>query len=169
MAQDGHSNNHSRNWGVEGETDDPEINATRDAVKRAMLAMMFVSAGTPMLLAGDEMNRTQDGNNNAYCQDNRISYLDWKRADTDSARTLINFTGRLIALRDRYETLAPVAFSARQCGAAPRSVGYRLVRSARARNDPGGMGRGGGKNPDIAPRRCAVRRRRRGHAGPAER
>ena len=107
---DGHANNHSRNWGVEGETDDPEINATRGAIKRAMLATMFVSAGTPMLLAGDEMDRTQGGNNNAYCQDNEISYLDWERAGSDDARTLTEFTTRLIALRNRYESLRPSRF-----------------------------------------------------------
>jgi glycogen operon protein len=107
---DGHGNNHSRNWGVEGETDDPEINATRGSIKRAMLATLFVSAGTPMLMAGDEMDRTQKGNNNAYCQDNEISYLDWDRAAGDDARALIEFTARLIALRRRYESLRPSHF-----------------------------------------------------------
>jgi isoamylase len=107
---DGHANNQSRNWGVEGETDDPEINATRGAVKRAMLATMFASAGTPMLMAGDEMNRTQGGNNNAYCQDNQISYLDWQRAAGEEARLLTDFTARLIALRQRYEGLRPSHF-----------------------------------------------------------
>jgi glycogen operon protein len=107
---DGHGNNHSRNWGVEGETDDPEINATRGAVKRAMLATLFVSAGTPMLMAGDEMGRTQHGNNNAYCQDNEISWLNWELAETDDARVLTKFTARLIALRQRYETLRPSRF-----------------------------------------------------------
>jgi isoamylase len=108
--RDGHDNNLSRNWGVEGETDDPEINATRAAVKRAMLATLFVSAGTPMLMAGDEMDRTQDGNNNAYCQDNEISYVDWERAETEQARALTAFTARLIALRHRYETLRPAHY-----------------------------------------------------------
>ncbi len=107
---DGHGNNHSRNWGVEGETDDPEINATRAAVKRAMLATLFASAGTPMLMAGDEMNRTQGGNNNAYCQDNTISYVDWERAAGEDARALNDFTARLIELRHRYETLRPSRF-----------------------------------------------------------
>jgi isoamylase len=109
-GEDGHGNNHSRNWGEEGETDDPAINATRGAVKRAMLATLFASAGTPMLMAGDEMNRTQGGNNNAYCQDNTISYLDWDRAAGDDAHQLSDFTARLIALRQRYETLRPSRF-----------------------------------------------------------
>ena len=107
---DGHGNNHSRNWGEEGETDDEEINATRATIKRAMLTTLFASAGTPMLMAGDEMDRTQGGNNNAYCQDNEISYVDWRRAETDSARLLTDFTARLIALRHRYETLRPSHF-----------------------------------------------------------
>jgi glycogen operon protein len=107
---DGHDNNHSRNWGEEGETRDPDINAIRGAVKRAMLATLFASAGTPMLMAGDEMDRTQDGNNNAYCQDNAISYLDWERAAGKDARRLTEFTARLIALRQRYETLRPGRF-----------------------------------------------------------
>jgi isoamylase len=104
---DGHGSNHARNWGAEGETDDPAINTTRAAVRRAMLTTLFVSAGTPMLMAGDEMNRTQNGNNNAYCQDNEISYVDWSRGATDDARTLADFTARLIALRQRYESLRP--------------------------------------------------------------
>ena len=107
---DGHGDNHSRNWGEEGETDDPKINTTRGAVKRAMLATLFVSAGTPMLMAGDEMDRTQGGNNNAYCQDNAISYLDWERAVGDEAQTLTDFTARIISLRHRYESLRPAHF-----------------------------------------------------------
>jgi glycogen operon protein len=109
-SQDGHQNNHSRNWGAEGETDNPEINAVRGAVKRAMLTTLFVSAGTPMLMAGDEMDRTQGGNNNAYCQDNEVSYIDWDRAANGSATVLAEFTARLIALRHRYETLRPSHF-----------------------------------------------------------
>jgi len=107
---DGHSNNHSRNWGEEGETEDPDINATRSAVKRALLTTLFVSAGTPMLLAGDEMDRTQGGNNNAYCQDNAISYLDWERAAGEEGHMLTDFTARVIALRQRYETLRPARY-----------------------------------------------------------
>ncbi|MFT8244366.1 glycogen debranching protein GlgX [Roseomonas sp. BN140053] len=103
--RDGHGDNHSRNWGVEGETDDPVINETRGRLKRAMLATVFVSAGTPMLLAGDEMDRTQGGNNNAYCQDNALSWVDWERGSTPEARELTGFVARLIALRHR---LAPL-------------------------------------------------------------
>ncbi len=108
--RDGHGENYSSNWGAEGETDDPAINATRAALKRAMLATLFASAGTPMLLAGDEMNRTQGGNNNAYCQDNPISWLDWQRAATPEGEALQRFTTRLIALRKRLWTLRPAIF-----------------------------------------------------------
>ena len=75
--RDGNDNNHSWNFGVEGETDDEEINEARRRQMRNMLATLFLSQGTPMLLAGDEFGRTQGGNNNAYCQDNEISWLDW--------------------------------------------------------------------------------------------
>jgi len=108
--RDGHPENFSRNWGVEGETKDPEINAVRAAVKRALLATLFVSAGTPMLLAGDEMDRTQGGNNNAYCQDNETSWIDWKRAATPEARQLQRFVAGLTALRSRFATLRPATF-----------------------------------------------------------
>jgi glycogen operon protein len=75
-----------------------------------MLATLFASAGTPMLMAGDEMNRTQHGNNNAYCQDNEISYLNWQRGAEEDSRMLAAFTARLIALRHRYESLRPSRF-----------------------------------------------------------
>src|SRR5204862_650917 len=97
--RDGHGDNYSANWGVEGPTDDPEIRATRARVQRALLATVFFSHGTPMLLAGDEFGRTQGGNNNAYCQDNEISWLDWKQAATPEAQELTDFVVRLIALR----------------------------------------------------------------------
>ncbi|MCU1419208.1 MAG: hypothetical protein JWR57_377 [Mycetocola sp.] len=108
--RDGHADNHSNNWGVEGHTDDPAINATRAAVTRAMLATLLASAGTPMLLAGDELDRTQGGNNNAYCQDNEISWIDWRHAATPEATALRRFTARLVALRHRLPPLRPANF-----------------------------------------------------------
>ncbi len=80
--QDGHSHNLSNNYGVEGPTDDPEINATRLRQMRNMLATLILSRGTPMLLGGDEFARSQKGNNNSYCQDNEISWVDWRRHRT---------------------------------------------------------------------------------------
>jgi glycogen operon protein len=107
--RDGHSENYSRNWGAEGPTDDPGILATRERVMRSMLTTLFASLGTPMLVAGDEFGRTQHGNNNAYCQDNALSWLDWQLAASSGGRALIDFTARLIGLRQRYSVLrAPV-------------------------------------------------------------
>ena len=77
--QDGHGHNLSWNCGVEGPTDDPEIRALRARQKRNLMATLLLSQGMPMLLMGDELSRTQRGNNNAYCQDNEISWLDWRR------------------------------------------------------------------------------------------
>ncbi|MDD1452973.1 alpha-amylase family glycosyl hydrolase [Sphingomonas sp. H160509] len=102
---DGHSNNCSRNWGVEGPTEDPAILETRSRVMRSMLTTLFASLGTPMLVAGDELGRTQNGNNNAYCQDNEISWLDWNKAKSPEGNALIDFTARLIALRRDYPML----------------------------------------------------------------
>ncbi len=93
--RDGHGHNHSANFGVEGPSDDPRIEALRGRVVRALLASLLLSQGTPLICGGDELGRTQGGNNNAYCQDNAISWLDWPNADT----ALIAFTGRLLALR----------------------------------------------------------------------
>jgi isoamylase len=97
--RDGHSENYSANWGAEGPTDDPGINETRARVERAMLTTVMFSHGTPMLLAGDEFGRTQQGNNNAYCQDNEISWLDWQKAGTPEAQALAAYVGRLTRLR----------------------------------------------------------------------
>ncbi|HTJ02601.1 MAG TPA: glycogen debranching protein GlgX [Methylovirgula sp.] len=103
--QDGHADNYSANWGTEGPTDDPDILATRSRLARAMLATVFFSNGTPMLLAGDEFGRSQNGNNNAYCQDNDISWLHWKDIYTAEGRSMVNFVTRLIALRHAYPVL----------------------------------------------------------------
>ena len=99
--RDGHAHNHSWNCGVEGESADPGIQTLRSQLRRALLATLFFSQGTPMLLAGDEMGHTQQGNNNAYCQDNEISWLDWRKADP----ALIAYVSRLIALRQRFAAL----------------------------------------------------------------
>jgi isoamylase len=94
---DGGGENENRSWncGAEGPTDDPEVNALRARQQRNFLATLFLSQGIPMLLGGDEMGRTQGGNNNAYCQDNEISWFDWEHVDED----LLEFTTRLIAFR----------------------------------------------------------------------
>jgi glycogen operon protein len=96
--RDGESHNRSWNCGVEGPTEDPQVNALRSRQKRNFLATLFLSQGIPMLLGGDEIGRTQKGNNNAYCQDNEISWFDWASADKD----LLEYTRRLIQLRKEH-------------------------------------------------------------------
>ena len=93
--QDGESHNRSWNCGHEGPSRDPAIIQLRQQQKRNLLATLFLSQGVPMLLAGDEISRTQKGNNNAYCQDNEISWLNWKKADKE----LLEFTRKLIHFR----------------------------------------------------------------------
>ena len=107
--RDGHDNNLSRNWGAEGPTQDAGILETRAKVQRSMLLTLLASLGTPMLVAGDEFGRTQGGNNNAYCQDNEISWIDWSLLDSEAGAALNAFTSRMIELRRRYQVLrAPV-------------------------------------------------------------
>jgi glycogen operon protein len=97
-SMDGHAHNLSYNYGAEGPTDDYHIVEVRERQKRNMLTTLFLSQGTPMLLAGDEFGRSQGGNNNAYCQDNDISWIDWA-GRTPRDHDLLDFTRRLIALR----------------------------------------------------------------------
>ena len=97
--RDGTNDNRSYNFGVEGDTDDPEINAARRRQVRNLLTTLLLAHGVPMLLAGDEMWRTQRGNNNAYCQDNEIAWLNWDALEDPDVARLLRFTQRLIALR----------------------------------------------------------------------
>jgi isoamylase len=106
--RDGHDNNHSWNHGAEGTTDDQDIVALRERQKRNFLSTLLLSQGTPMILAGDEFGRTQNGNNNAYCQDNDVSWVDWQF--DEQAESLIEFTKRLTALRRRYPVLRQSRF-----------------------------------------------------------
>jgi isoamylase len=96
--RDGSDHNRSWNSGEEGPSDKPEVNALREKQKRNLLATLFFSQGVPMLVAGDELGRTQGGNNNAYCQDNETSWLDWEGAD----RELMQFVIGLVELRKRH-------------------------------------------------------------------
>jgi isoamylase len=100
--RDGTDDNRSWNCGVEGPTDDPEITALRRRQVRNFLATLLLSQGVPMLLGGDELGRTQHGNNNAYCQDNETSWYDWAGADAE----LLAFTRSLIALRQAHPVLS---------------------------------------------------------------
>ncbi len=101
--RDGSDNNLSWNHGHEGPSDDPEIRTLRLRQMRNLLGTLLLSQGTPMLLAGDEFGRTQHGNNNVYCQDNELSWIDWNL--DEEGRELMAFTRRLISLRKTYPTL----------------------------------------------------------------
>ncbi|MGI8637465.1 MAG: glycogen debranching protein GlgX [Segetibacter sp.] len=95
---DGESHNRSWNLGVEGPTDNPAIIKLRQQQQRNFLTSLFLSQGVPMIVAGDELSRTQKGNNNAYCQDNEVSWIDWENADTE----LLEFTQKLIHFRKKH-------------------------------------------------------------------
>ena len=99
--RDGTNNNRAWNGGVEGPTDDPKIVQHRKRQQRNFLATLLLSQGTPMIVAGDEFGRTQHGNNNAYCHDSELSWMNWESADTD----LVDFVARCISLRRRYPVL----------------------------------------------------------------
>ncbi|QCX79253.1 Glycogen debranching enzyme [Streptomyces sp. YIM 121038] len=108
--RDGADDNRAWNCGTEGETDDPEVNALRRRQLRNLLTTLLLSTGVPMLVAGDEMGRTQGGNNNAYCQDNEISWVDWELRDDPGWGGLLALARRLIALRHRHPVLRRRAF-----------------------------------------------------------
>jgi glycogen operon protein len=101
--RDGHDHNYSWNCGAEGPTDDPEIIALRERQKRNLLATLLLSQGTPMVLAGDEFGRTQQGNNNAYCQDNEISWVNWNFGEKEVE--LAEFVRKVIVLRQSFPIL----------------------------------------------------------------
>jgi isoamylase len=102
--RDGTDNNHSWNCGVEGPTDDPDVQALRLRQRRNLMATLLLSQGVPMLVMGDEVGRTQGGNNNAYCQDSEISWFDWDKIDEDD-RDFSAFVTRMIDLRRRHIVL----------------------------------------------------------------
>ncbi|HXR20361.1 MAG TPA: glycogen debranching protein GlgX [Steroidobacteraceae bacterium] len=103
--RDGSDDNGSNNWGIEGPTDDAAIVQVRERVKRAMLATLLFSHGTPMLLSGDEFGHTQHGNNNPYCLDSELTWLDWAQAESTTGVEQQLFLARLLQLRRDYCTL----------------------------------------------------------------
>ncbi|MGC9163023.1 MAG: glycogen debranching protein GlgX [Thiomonas sp.] len=139
--RDGHGHNLSTNNGVEGPTQVPEILAARTRQSRALLAVLLLSLGTPMLLAGDELGRTQRGNNNAYCQDNPISWIDWQQAD----RTLHDFVRGVLMLRRALPLLqsqawwAPSPTVTRPGAAWFRADGHPMEPADWARDDHGAL------------------------------
>ena len=118
---DGESHNRSWNCGVEGDTDDTEILALRERQRRNLLGTLLLSAGVPMILGGDEIGRTQRGNNNAYCQDNEVSWYDWDHKDAD----ILAFTRRAIALRKAHPALRPRDYLRTMGGEPAQMVLYR--------------------------------------------
>ncbi|MDI2128267.1 glycogen debranching protein GlgX [Yinghuangia seranimata] len=108
--RDGTNDNRSWNCGYEGETTDTAVNLLRRRQLRNMMTTLLLSTGVPMLVAGDEMGRTQRGNNNAYCQDNELSWLDWSARDDPQWQPLLDLTSRLIRLRRTHPVLCRRAF-----------------------------------------------------------
>jgi isoamylase len=119
--RDGESDNRSWNCGVEGPTDDPDITELRARQRRNLIGTLLLSAGIPMLLGGDEIGRTQLGNNNAYCQDDEISWYDWENMDED----LLAFTRTALALRHAHPALRPREYLRGPGGAPAQMVLYR--------------------------------------------
>ena len=125
--RDGHDDNRSWNCGVEGPTDDPAVLDLRDRMRRFAMTVLIVSQGVPMILMGDENGRTQEGNNNAYCQDSELAWMDWSPDAREEA--IRAFVAGALRLR-------------RELGCSPRRTGCAASRSAKAACLPcGGCGR----------------------------
>ena len=133
--RDGTDNNRSANYGVEGPTDDPAIGTIRTRQARNIAATLLLSTGTPMLTMGDEIWRTQQGNNNAYCQDNAVSWVDW--SDIRSVRqNMLAFVRRVTALRAESPALRQGEFfEGRAAGRRGRRARPGLVQPARQPDD----------------------------------
>ena len=138
---DGHSHNLSRNWGAEGATDDPGINAVRERMMRNLMATLLLSQGTPMILMGDEIARTQGGNNNAYCQDSEMNWLSWDLSPAETA--LRDFVAGLIAIRRTRPLLGSPRFLHRD-PTNPERISARWFRP-----DGGEMEGGNWDDPDA--------------------
>ncbi len=106
--RDGHAHPTSQNFGVEGPSDDADVEARRERAKRSFIATLVTSQGVPMLLGGDELSRTQGGNNNAYCQDNDVSWYDWELGEAE--RDFLAFVRRALALRAKHRVLRRATF-----------------------------------------------------------
>ncbi|MDA0378619.1 MAG: glycogen debranching protein GlgX [Bacteroidetes bacterium] len=114
--RDGHEPNHSRNWGHEGPSTDPGVMGRRNAVRRSLMATLLLSQGVPMILGGDEIGRTRQGNNNAYCQDNVVSWYDWSSVDA----AFLERVRALVAFRKAHPLLSLRRFPDREGSAIAR-------------------------------------------------
>src|SRR5207247_663411 len=153
--RDGNDHNLSWSRGAEGPTDDPGILDQRERAKRTFLATLMFSLGVPMLLHGDELNRTQQGNNNAYCQDNELSWVDWNLQP--DARNMLEFTKEVIRLRKHHPVFRRGKFFYGPPRSRRGSEGPHLVPSGRQGDD----GRGLDQSTDTLLRPPAGRRRPR--------
>ena len=137
---DGESHNRSWNCGVEGETDDPEVNALRLRQQRNLLTTLLLSQGVPMLAHGDELGRTQGGNNNAYCQDNELAWVDWDL--DDDQRDLLEFTAGADRAAPQPPGLPapPVLRRRRRARRPERARRHRVVHPRRHGDGRGGLG-----------------------------
>ncbi|MGB3616706.1 MAG: glycogen debranching enzyme GlgX, partial [Catalinimonas sp.] len=100
--RDGHEPNYSTNAGVEGPSDDPEVLGRRERLKRSLIASLFLSQGIPMLLGGDELSRTQQGNNNTYCQDNELNWYNWELDERQEE--FLAFVQQVIHFRRKHQS-----------------------------------------------------------------
>ena len=137
--RDGSDDNLSWSCGVEGTTSDPTVLSLRQRQARNHLAILMLSRGVPMILAGDEVLRSQAGNNNAYCQDNALSWFDWTLTKTN--RDMLRFTRELIALRRRHASPDREPLLQRSAGPGPLDPGHRLARNAARRTAVAGRRR----------------------------
>jgi glycogen operon protein len=136
--RDGSDDNNSWNWGVEGPTDDPAVTTLRHQLVKNLACALLFSAGTPMILGGDEFLRTQQGNNNAYCQDNELSWFDWEAAERNA--DMVEFWRKAIALTRRYPVLQRRKFflgKDRNDDSVPDLTWYGTNLTSPAWNDPG--------------------------------
>ena len=133
--RDGRDGEACHNFGVEGPTSDPAILQTRQRVQRAMLATMLLAQGTPMLAAGDELGRSQQGNNNAWCQDKPLNWLDWDKADKD----LMGFCASVLALRSAEPALSQRGWFEHAPTAAPGACAGKHPQAKRCKS-PTGIG-----------------------------
>jgi glycogen operon protein len=117
--RDGTDQNESRNWGVEGPSEDRNVVDLRERSKRNLLTTLLLSQGTPMLLAGDEFGQTQSGNNNVYCQDNELAWLDWSLPGKPLGAALRDFTARLIGIRKKHPVFQGLNFQHGRIQVAP--------------------------------------------------
>ena len=149
---DGHNENLAWNNGVEGETADPEIIGERQRDARAILATLFASRGAIMLTAGDEFGRTQKGNNNAYAQDNDLTWLDWAGRDIELER----YVAALASIRKNASALMEVDFLNGEAFPGSANSGRRMAERSRHRNDRSRLGRTRTALPDNDARQTAA-------------